>query len=288
MRDAELAEGLFPFIAFSHGFGGHRRQSTFLCTHLASHGYVVGAVGHSGNTVTGMLELMMQIQAGAPLPDAIETAQRFIELRPADVRFMIDRVVAGAGDVGQAIDVGRIGMSGHSFGGWTTLMVTAADRRIRAALPLAPAGGASPLPAEPLRDALRFDWGRAVPTLYLVAERDSLLPLEGMRELREKTPEPRRLAVLLDADHMHSCDRIEQVHEMFRMMPPPGDFARVAQSVPPIAELCPAEHGYAFNRALGLAHFDAHLKGSAEAQEFLAADVEKVFAERGIRVSMES
>jgi len=31
-------------------FGGHRRQSTFFCTHLASHGYVVAAADHTGNT----------------------------------------------------------------------------------------------------------------------------------------------------------------------------------------------------------------------------------------------
>ena len=28
-------------MAFSHGFGGHRRQTTHFCIHLASHGYVV-------------------------------------------------------------------------------------------------------------------------------------------------------------------------------------------------------------------------------------------------------
>jgi hypothetical protein len=35
---------------FSHGYGAHRRQSTFFCTHLLSHGYVV-AMDHTGNTV---------------------------------------------------------------------------------------------------------------------------------------------------------------------------------------------------------------------------------------------
>ncbi|MGH7858791.1 MAG: alpha/beta hydrolase family protein, partial [Candidatus Binatia bacterium] len=38
VRDADAREGSFPLVAFSHGFGGHRRQTTFLCTHLASHG----------------------------------------------------------------------------------------------------------------------------------------------------------------------------------------------------------------------------------------------------------
>src|SRR4051812_48308152 len=54
VRDAAAAQGHFPVVMFSHGFGGHRRQSTFLCTHLASHGYVVAAMDHTGNTVTDM------------------------------------------------------------------------------------------------------------------------------------------------------------------------------------------------------------------------------------------
>src|SRR5260370_10580309 len=39
--------GLRPLIVFSHYSGGHRRTATYLCTHLASHGYVVAAMDHS-------------------------------------------------------------------------------------------------------------------------------------------------------------------------------------------------------------------------------------------------
>lgn len=287
VRDVEPLAGMFPLIAFSHGFGGTRRQSTFLCTHLASHGYVVAAADHTGNTLTDVVQLMVAIQGGAPMPDVKESLGRFIELRPGDVRVMLDRVISGAGDLAAQIDMSRIGMTGHSFGGWTTLMMAGQDRRIRAALPLAPAGGSSPLPAGMLQAALNFDWGREVPTLYLVADGDTLLPLAGMRELLAKTPAPRRMAVLCKADHMHFCDRVEQVHEMFRMMPPPGDFALVAKDVPPISGLSPGEHGYAFNRGLGLAHFDAHLKRRPEAAEFLAGDLVQVFADRGIRIEFE-
>jgi predicted dienelactone hydrolase len=38
---------VLPLILFSHHSGGHRRASTFLTTHLASHGYVVAAMDHS-------------------------------------------------------------------------------------------------------------------------------------------------------------------------------------------------------------------------------------------------
>ena len=42
--DAAARPGAYPLIVFSHYSGGHRRSVTFLCTHLASHGYVVAAV----------------------------------------------------------------------------------------------------------------------------------------------------------------------------------------------------------------------------------------------------
>lgn len=287
VRDAEARRGSFPLVAFSHGFGSHRRQSTFLCTHLASHGYVAVAVDHTGNTVIDMIQWMLSAQMGGEAADLTGTVDALIADRPRDVTFVIDQVLRGAveGVVGIA-DGDRIGVSGHSFGGWTTLVVTARDRRVRAALPLAPAGGASPMPVDPLARALDFHWGRAVPTLFLVAERDTLLPLAGMRELLGRTPAPKRMAVLRNADHMHFCDEAEQVHEMFRLMPPPGDFARMAAQVPPIGELCPGEHAYQFAAALGLAHMDAHLKGIAAAAEFLAGDLRAVFAARGIGVDV--
>jgi predicted dienelactone hydrolase len=55
VRDADAEQGSWPLIIFSHGFGGERRQSTFLYTHLASHGFVVAAMDHVGNTTMDML-----------------------------------------------------------------------------------------------------------------------------------------------------------------------------------------------------------------------------------------
>ena len=288
-RDAALRAGRFPLVAFSHGFGGHRRQTTHLCTHLASHGYLVAAVDHAGNTMADMLPLFASVQGGAPLPDPVELLDTFIEHRPADVRFTLDRLL-GDEPLGEAIDPERIGMTGHSFGGWTTLAVTARDPRIRAALPLAPAGGRLPIPVNPLAKALDFDWGREVPTLYLVADRDTLLPLDGMHELFEKTHGPKRMVVLKDADHMHFCDRVEQTHEMFRAIvsAASGDvrFLTGGRPIDPISAYCPGEHAYQLLRGLGLAHMDAHLKRAPAARELLDSDLAALLAARGIRVDV--
>jgi predicted dienelactone hydrolase len=182
-----------------------------------------------------------------------------------------------------AVDAARIGMAGHSFGGWTTLMTVARDVRLRAALPLAPAGGWSPLPSQVLGEALDFAWNRDVPTLYLVADGDTLLPLRGMRELHGRTPGTKRMIVLANADHMHFCDQIEEIHELFRMMPPPV-FDDLVKDIKPIAELCAPDHAYDFTRGLGLAHMDAHVRGVEGAARFLAGDVAATLAARGVRV----
>src|SRR5262249_48911074 len=47
VRGADPAPGILPLVIFSHHSGGHRRSATFLCTHLASHGYAVAALDHS-------------------------------------------------------------------------------------------------------------------------------------------------------------------------------------------------------------------------------------------------
>jgi dienelactone hydrolase len=289
VRDAAPRPGSYPLIAFSHGFGGHRRQSTFLCTHLASHGYVVTAPDHTGNTISDIIQAVMTLHSGGQLPDPLRMVREFMAARPADVRFIIDRALDGtAGGLKPIIDADRLGMTGHSFGGWTTLAVVASEPRIKAALPLAPAGGSSPLPSEPLKQALTFKWGRDVPTLFLVAERDSLLPLAGMYELLEKTPATKKMVVLKNADHMHFCDRVEEVHELFRTVPPPGDFERIAKTLRPITELCPGSHGYSFVRGLGLAHMDAYLKADESAARFLAGGIEAALATRGISAQVVS
>lgn len=283
LRDAAPRGGKYPLVAFSHGFGGHRRQTTFLCTHLASHGYVVASADHTGNTLFDILQFVMAIQMGGAPPDPDALIRECIKDRPADVTFLIDRMHDGfVPEIAHLIDPERVGMTGHSLGGWTTLAATARDRRIQAALPLAPAGGSSPMPVDSLKGSLDFDWRREVPTLYLVAERDSILPLPGMHELFAQTQPPKRMIVLKNADHMHFCDRVEETHELFRSMAPPGDFERVAKTVPPVTELCPGEHAYLFARALGLAHMDAHLKGDETAARFLAGDVRRALADRGI------
>ena len=289
VRDAAPRAGRFPVVVFSHGFGGHRRQSTFLCSHLASHGYVVASCDHTGNTMLDVMRMAMAQRSGnAATMDAREILPNFIALRPADARFTLDRVLDGAaGGLADHVDATRVGMTGHSFGGWTTLMMIRHDARVRAALPLAPAGGVTFLPSEELQKALDWQWGREVPTLFVVADRDSLLPLDGMHGLLEKTPSAtKHMDVLENTDHMHFCDRAGEVHELFRMMPPPGAFEEAARRCPPISELTSPAQAELAIRGLATAHFDAVLRDDAGAKALAASGWDRVLAAQGVAATV--
>jgi predicted dienelactone hydrolase len=283
--NAEAHPGAYPLIAFSHSSGGHRRQATFLCTHLASHGYIVVAADHTGNTTVDAAELAQRVTAGDDTPIQRETrVQAWIAARVPDLCCLLDHLLSGAAGAGPVhIDPQRIGIAGYSFGGWAALAVPAVDRRIRALVALAPGGSAQPPPGI-IPAPLTFTWGREVPTLFVVAERDTPMPLTGMYELFALTPATKQMVIVRHADHFHFCDHVEQVHERARTRPRTGDMVWMAEAMPPMGELCPGEHAYLCVWGLGLAHMDAVLKGHEGARRLLASDLAAILAERGVDV----
>ena len=245
--------GTYPLIVYSHPGHAHRRAATFLCTHLSGHGYVVAALDH---------------REGEP-------AERKIAERVPDVRFLLDHLLEGPGWHSEArLDPARIGIVGHSFGGWTALAAPDVESRIHAVVALAP-GGASRRKPGILPLTLAFDWGRDVPTLYLVAEDDTYLPLDGMHELYQRTPATRRMVILRRADHYHFMDDGEELHETARA-------TALGKDMRPIAELCSGEQARLFVRGLTLGHLDAVLRRQEEARRFWRGDLESELAARGV------
>jgi len=134
------AAGPFPLVVYSHGSGGLRYIASWFTEALASHGFVVVAVDHSGNTaldqVTG---------AGTPRPvNALNRVQ--------DVQYLITAMLGISATPGEPLsntmDPERIGVTGHSFGGFTTLGTAGgysnelgsvpADTRVKAIAVMAP------------------------------------------------------------------------------------------------------------------------------------------------------
>ncbi|MFT3925190.1 MAG: dienelactone hydrolase family protein [Myxococcales bacterium] len=283
VRDAGPSSEALPCALFSHGFAGHRRQSTFFCTHLASHGYVVVAPDHAGNTMNDIMMLALSLgpQQMPKNPEALLGSYVFD--RPRDLGLCLDALLRGeferaVGPVDASLGVGA---TGHSFGGWTSLVMAARDPRVRAVLPMAPAGGAGPLWALALERELEMTFAPGTETLYLAAERDTLLPLPGIEQMFLRTPDPVRLLVLENADHMHFCDRVERSHEYFRSMPQVGPFGAIAKRTPPMSELTPGKYGHAFACGLGLAHLESALRRAGDARALLKNAVAELSA-RGV------
>jgi dienelactone hydrolase len=277
VRDADAHPGAHPLILYSHPSGTHRRAATFLCTHLASHGYVVAAMDHS--------EVVTPALARKPDETKEQTAARIEQVianRVPDVRLLLDHMLGPAMlDSEARPDPEHVALIGHSFGGWTVLATADVEPRIQAIVALAP-GGASKRKPGILPTALAFAWGRDVPTLYLVAEDDTFTPLDGMHELYERTPATKRMFILRHADHCHFMDHVEESHEAVRAMPAIGELSWIARDVRPIGELCSGDEAQRFVCGLTLAHVDATLRGLAEARRFWEQDIVAALAARGV------
>jgi predicted dienelactone hydrolase len=85
VRDAAPAALPGQLILFAHGYAGHRREATYLCTHLASHGYVVVSADHLGFT---SWEVDAMMADDAPLDMAVNRHQMGID-RLGDVPFLV-------------------------------------------------------------------------------------------------------------------------------------------------------------------------------------------------------
>jgi len=186
------ARGPFPLVVFSHGNGGIRFQSFFLCEALASHGFVVVAPDHTGNTAIDLL-------LGSSDPFAKSAVDR-----PLDVSFlittMLERSADPADEFHRRIDPRRVGVSGHSFGGFTSLAVAAGfvlappDPRVRAIVPIAPA---SSIFDDEALASIR------IPTLILGGTLDETTPVEpeSARPYALVAARPRYRVDVLGAGH---------------------------------------------------------------------------------------
>jgi predicted dienelactone hydrolase len=284
VRDAAPHGQAGPLVVFSHGFGSHRRQSTFLCTHLASHGYLVAAPDHLGNTVRDVGQLIMGAVGAGRVPKLYEAMPAVVEARPLDLSAVVDQITSRSVDGVPALEIDpSVGVVGHSFGGWTALVAAGRDPRVGACVALAPAGGKSTIPGRGLRQIVERECTRQVATLVVAAELDSLLPLSGVRELVALLPEPTRLLVLRRADHMHFCDYPKATHEMLRKLLAKPVAAPIAQmllsrDLRPFSELSLEEPALAAVRAVTLAQLDAALRRDQQAERFLEGGLPEVLA----------
>lgn len=141
-RDAPVHRraGRLPVVLYSPGLGDPRTWNTALVDDLASHGCAVVTVDHTYEATEvefpGGRLATMRIFDGAPPtdPDAVSALLRkVVAVRVADTRFVLDRLPRlNRTRFGDVLDLRRIGMFGHSAGGFTAAQAMHDDRRIRA------------------------------------------------------------------------------------------------------------------------------------------------------------
>jgi predicted dienelactone hydrolase len=181
----ETSASPHPLLLFSHGSCGYPAQSTFLTPLLASYGFVVAAPPHPGNTLSSF--------PNCGSPQALASAA--VE-HPQDIRFVTDQLLSADQDSSSpffgGIDDTRVGMSGHSFGGFTTYLVVAQDPRFKVAVPMAPAVPGSPV--------------LTVPSLTMFGQVDSVVSLPPIRTAYDNAQPPKYKVEIADTGHFAFSD----------------------------------------------------------------------------------
>jgi predicted dienelactone hydrolase len=245
-------KGPFPVIVFSHGLGGSRDAYEYLGRHWASWGYVVVHVQHLGSDTAALTKSWRVLKN---VREAVDPANA--EARVLDVRFVLDhleQVNRGGSPLSHRLDLGRIGMAGHSFGAWTTLAVVGqgtgrrpghAEPRIQAAIEMsAPA----PRGMENLDAVYRQI---RIPMLHMTGTRDDS-PIGDTRAAQRRIP----------FDHIQGADQYLVTFQGGDHMVFSGHLAEVNRAKDPLFHDLILQGTTAF--------WDACLKADPKARAWLA------------------
>jgi predicted dienelactone hydrolase len=277
--DPPAARGPFPLILHSHGFMDNRRGEGYLAEHLASRGYIVAApdypLSYGG------------AKGGSTIADTPN--------QPGDARFVIDQLLAQSADAASplygTVDATRIGASGLSLGGLTTLLLafhpTDRDPRVRAALAIA---APSCMLLQP------FFADATLPLLLIHGDSDEIVPIAAnSARIFPMTRAPSELVTLHNGSHtafsgvaafldqsMHldrlGCQAISGAVDVtsFSGLGTPAEGISDDTSVCPMPCTAPfvdpaldAERQQTLTKAAASAFFDAHLDGETEGATFL-------------------
>jgi len=183
----EVARSTFPhpLIVYSHGFSSFMGEGTYLNRHLATHGYIVIEPQFPYTNISA--------PGGPDLSDVVN--------QPGDLSFMIDKMLAWNEEPGNlfegTVDPDRIGATGLSLGGLTTLLVAfhpeLRDPRIKAA---AATGAPTDLFAK------RFYRTARVPLMLLLSKLDAMIDYEAAFPIAKQNVDvPTFIVTFFEASH---------------------------------------------------------------------------------------
>lgn len=247
---ATTGESAMPLLVYSHCHTCLGLSGATIAAHLASHGFVVVAPDHAGNTLFDALD-----GDGGSLDEAT------LAQRAADVSAVIDAaLVDDFVHEGIRVDPDRIGVIGHSFGAVTVGRVLVTDPRVRAAMAM---GAPFDNPLLQGVDAAAV----TEPVLLLELEEDHSVGALGNTLIEANYDElagPAWLARMPDAGHWSVSDLCGVVDDL---MPGCGDDTRQADLTP--FTYVPAAEARASAASVAAAFFSATLLGDGSAEAWL-------------------
>lgn len=173
-------DGPAPLVVISHGYAGHRFDTSFLATHLATWGFIVAAPQHRDRDLAAVVTRT----AGTTTLDDAAELRAVIELfTTAD---------ASLGALRRSVDPERIAVIGIDAGGQAAMRL-ASDPIIDTYITL---GGAARL------DATYPD----TPSLFVGGTRDALVAFGSVQSTYDEAPAPKRLVEIDGATHLSFTD----------------------------------------------------------------------------------
>ena len=158
----------YPLVIFSHGLGGMRMQNSVQMEELASKGYMVIAMDHAYDAYVtiykdgSIAEFRSWLRDDASEEEFWNVRLPQINTRSQDVSFIIDKVFdlkQNGNKFWMNINLSKIGVMGHSYGGATSILSAYNDKRIAACINLD--GWMEPIIPEVIRNGIN------IPFLYI-------------------------------------------------------------------------------------------------------------------------
>jgi dienelactone hydrolase len=133
-NDAPVAKGCFPVLLFSPGYSSLFENYQVFAEQLASYGYVVIGVNHPGISAGLLVDGELYT---APGDFPVEKSDALNKVVIADLQSVFNQIRDGRAfpslALGSSLDLGRVGVFGHSFGASAALRWAGTTSGIRAA-----------------------------------------------------------------------------------------------------------------------------------------------------------
>lgn len=235
----------YPVILLKPGIGMLALEYSALCEDLASHGYVVVASDSPFNTTVVVYSDGRVVASGQKGEVTPSEATSLLHVWADDERFLANRLAAlnRDGKFRGRLDMNRIGVFGHSFGGATAVEFCRIDKRCRAGIEV---------DGRPFGDAIKTGLRR--PFMFLMSDQKDVSGAEGQQvftdinNIFKRSSTGRRYVILRGSAHFSFSDL-----SVFMNLPP-------SQRSGPFGSI-DGRRGLMAGSACICAFFDLNLKG---------------------------